>query len=458
MPESLNPPLPPEDEFRTRPPAPAEGKPPARNPAANGPGDVPGESAFGTESPGKLPAESISAEYSAAGSGDYTAPVLTGPADRYRPLPPGPGLLESMFWVMGVLLLQLLAGGVTMLAVLAVHLVGTGDEFGLPMLQRLQDVKFLKDVQQGSQMALFGGSQLLFVLGMMLASRLRLGSEYRRRLALRPIPAGHVALLFTLILPLAMLSRAVYEGFNTWVWLPLVEKLEFLKSMNSYNTMELLQDMVRDTPLLALLMTVAVAPAIAEELAFRGVIGRGLLARRGLLQGMAITSLLFAAVHIYPVHVVGVIPLGLMMHFLYLTTRSFFAPVLFHFLNNSMAVFAGRMEAPIPDAGAPEAAAAVLDQADVAPAEVQLPLYLVAAALLATAGVCRLMWTTRVRWLRSDGREWSPGYPTIEAPPLSAGATARCGAVQAVPLAMALAGLAVFATAFVWWGLQQVPV
>ncbi len=64
-----------------------------------------------------------------------------------------------------------------------------------------------------------------------------------------------------------------------------------------------------------LIVAFAVAPALGEELVFRGVIGRGLIARWGLPAGVLITSVMFAAIHVHPAHVVGVIPVGIAMHF-----------------------------------------------------------------------------------------------------------------------------------------------
>ena len=395
----------------------------------------------------------------AAGSGDELPgqSAAQGTARRRFPLAiPGPGLLEALVWTLGVMGLQVLANGIVMTVVVLVQAAGSDDGF-IAELLRLQKFAAVQQLLKESRLAILGGTQLLFVLGVMLASRLRLGRDYSRRLALRPVPVGHLALLCTLVLPLAMLSRATYSTFHQLVWVPLLEQFGGLRGLDDMNTMELLEGMVRDVSAGSLLMMIAVAPAIAEELAFRGVIGRGLLARLGLVQGMLLTSLLFAAVHVHPVHAAGVLPLGLIMHFLYLTTRSFLAPVLFHFLNNSMAVLAGKQQAAAMEAAREGGNAEEALQQLGAAAEMVLPVYLVVAAALATGGVCWLLWTTRVHWYHPDGSEWQAGYVTAESPPSAVGATAICGELRVLPLLAAAGGLVSFLAAFVYWALQQMP-
>ena len=49
-------------------------------------------------------------------------------------------------------------------------------------------------------------------------------------------------------------------------------------------------------------VVLALGPAIGEELVFRGVIGQGLIRARGVVTGVVITCLLFAAMHVFPPH------------------------------------------------------------------------------------------------------------------------------------------------------------
>ena len=82
----------------------------------------------------------------------------------------------------------------------------------------------------------------------------------------------------------------------------------------------------------------ALFPALGEELLFRGYIGRGLVARWGMGKGVLLTSLLFGAVHIHPLHAVVAAFLGVILHALYLWTRSLIVPMLLHGINNYAAI------------------------------------------------------------------------------------------------------------------------
>jgi hypothetical protein len=114
--------------------------------------------------------------------------------------------------------------------------------------------------------------------------------------------------------------------------------------------------------------------------------------------------------HLNPAQAIGAIPLGIAMHFVYLTTRSFWAPMTLHFLNNTFSV----VMVKIGDrSGVSELAA---DYSDSLPRA----LLLASACLVTTIGL--LLWQTRVRYVTSDGNAWNPGYPTAEVPPPEVGA------------------------------------
>lgn len=94
----------------------------------------------------------------------------------------------------------------------------------------------------------------------------------------------------------------------------------------------------RGSDLALLLVGVALAPALAEELLFRGVILENLL--RWTRAGVALvaSSVLFGAVHIEPIHAVSAGILGLYLGAIALATRTMAAPILAHAVNNTFAV------------------------------------------------------------------------------------------------------------------------
>ncbi len=148
---------------------------------------------------------------------------------------------------------------------------------------------------------------------------------------------------------------------------------------------------------------IALAPAIGEETVFRGVIGRGLVARYGVLPGVIITSLLFASVHLHPAHVVALLPLAFVIHYVYLVTRSFWAPVLLHFANNALAAILLKVSSQLE--GTPLAE----DQG--------LSIWGFAVACVLVGLAVRALWQNRVEYRLPSGDIWSPGYSSVERPP-----------------------------------------
>jgi hypothetical protein len=57
---------------------------------------------------------------------------------------------------------------------------------------------------------------------------------------------------------------------------------------------------------------------------------------------MGVTTLLFAAAHGFPPHALATIPIGLYLHHVYLTTRSYWMAVIVHFLNNLLVIALAR--------------------------------------------------------------------------------------------------------------------
>ena len=270
-------------------------------------------------------------------------PPLPANWRRRQNRPPGPGLFEALLWVLGMALAQIMAMMAT-IGILLVALVLPGGGLETTELARtLQNPKFLAELEESLSVPVFAGSQVIFAAFVLLGARLRLGRQMRRLLGTDSLWPGHAVLIVLSVLPISILSTKTYIWFTLSVWEPLKARYDWLSGLDGLSSMTMLGEIVQTTPVWVLLLAVAVVPAIAEELVFRGVIGRGLLARWGLPAGVLITSLMFAAMHLHPAHVVGVIPVGIAMHFVYIATRSFWAPMLLHFLNNTMAVFSAKL-------------------------------------------------------------------------------------------------------------------
>lgn len=351
------------------------------------------------------------------------ATATDGPEVR----PPGPGLPESLAWMGGMLGLQIAGGVVAIVVVLAIHLSGNGANGGQasPFTQET-----LKRIQREYAGTMFGVIQVVTVVGAAAAVALRLGRERRRRLPLTPIPWRHLAVILAAMLPLLFLSAHLNVA-ATWLWDQFTSVVPALKGMEEVSSSVFVEKMAKRTPFLGLLLTVAVAPAIAEELVFRGAIGRGLIARWGLPAGVLLTSLLFAAMHVFPPQVLALLPLAVFIHVSYIATRSFWAPVLVHFLNNGLAVVALSMMQELPKSAQ------------------QLDSPQFSALMLLSSGFCVAMlmvslWRSRVQFVDGEGSEWTPGYPAVEWPPEELPLYARCRPTELADWAPAAVGLGVF--------------
>lgn len=95
-----------------------------------------------------------------------------------------------------------------------------------------------------------------------------------------------------------------------------------------------LHEIARNLPLPLLWPTFALLPGVAEELLFRGVLQRSIPSRR---VGIVVAGCAFAMFHADPVHVIGVLPLGLFLS--WAAARSCTTvSVVAHVINNSIAL------------------------------------------------------------------------------------------------------------------------
>lgn len=250
------------------------------------------------------------------------------PTERAGKRPVGPGLAESLLWMVGYLLAQALAAGVVIaLLVLAAHGEFPRDLAAVEglLLEMNVDTTFL----------LTGVSSLGAVFLLAAAARMRLGRTIREQLQVRAPARRDVLLSIGAVAPLAVVSNALYHVARSG-WDALVRNNPDLRGADELNTLIVLPDQASGVPFAILLVALALGPAVGEELVFRGVIGQGLIRRWGVWPGVALASLLFAAAHLFPPHALATLPLAIFFHYAYLSTRNFWVPVLLHCLNNAL--------------------------------------------------------------------------------------------------------------------------
>ena len=377
----------------------------------------------GDEAGGAIPADSTLGEMA-----DAVEPEFLDD-DAFRHVPQGhqigPGMWESIGWIVAFFIIEIFGGAAwSMMA----GLIRVATEGGLISTEELNAVI----ARQTPYM--LGAIKFVEVLFVLAAIRWRFGRGAFRLTGFRPIPPIHIAILALVVLPTAVFSGQLYALFM-WV----AEQLPFLKTFTSLSSMEAIQEMARTTPVAVLMISVAVLPALNEEFLFRGLIGRGLVGRYGVIAGISLTSLLFAAVHLSPMHAVALIPLAIVMHVAYLSSGSIWLPVLVHFMNNALSVgfmvIAVRMEQD-----APEMSANALDG-------MFDPATLIASACCVASAVW-LLWRLRVQWRLPGGVLWTAAVPGVAPPPDELEAHRSTGKDATVPALALVLGLMLFTVAY----------
>jgi len=92
--------------------------------------------------------------------------------------------------------------------------------------------------------------------------------------------------------------------------------------------------------LIFVLFVVAVVPAVIEECLFRGLIQRILDRLLSPIVSAVLAGTIFGLFHLNPFDIVTLVGLGIFLGLLRYRSQSLLLPILAHFLNNAMAVFA----------------------------------------------------------------------------------------------------------------------
>ncbi len=351
----------------------------------------------------------------------------------------GIGLPEAVLWTVGVLLIHLIGGIVAMAWIVASHVMeaavpGDPQATQAAITGLLRDRVALQTMINDNVLTLLVGEMGIFVVCAVFFSLLRLGWSPRQKLGLTAISSKQLLLILGMTVPLSLVCGTMHQ-WTTAEWEGFAENFPALQSMfEGADVNQQLKPLSDRAPLGLLILVIALAPALGEEIVFRGVIGRGLVARYGVLPGVIITSLLFASVHLHPAHVVALLPLAFLIHYVYLVTRSFWAPVLLHFANNALAAILLKVSSQLE--GTPLAD----DQG--------LPMwaFVVACGLVGLA--VRALWQNRIEYRLPNGDVWSPGYSSVERPPAETQAVPTQLRGEPVVCGFALASTLLFTCVF----------
>lgn len=257
--------------------------------------------------------------------------VESRPGEPFQPpyQPHGPGILESLGWIFLFFGLQILW---MLIVFIPAIIISAGS---ILELKNFPLDRWLQEMNPTLKLTLFTSPAFLGYLLLIPLGLFRLAPHALSRINLSRPGFGQMLVAASMVLPLTMVADASMNGLEP-AWELLMERYPALARINNSDVHKMLTGFAGASLPVALFL-IAVVPGIGEEFLFRGLLGRGLVARWGLFVGVGMTSVLFAAVHIYPPHVIAIIPVGIALHWIYLTTKSFWAPVMFHFLNNGIA-------------------------------------------------------------------------------------------------------------------------
>ncbi|HEY3789041.1 MAG TPA: type II CAAX endopeptidase family protein, partial [Urbifossiella sp.] len=104
------------------------------------------------------------------------------------------------------------------------------------------------------------------------------------------------------------------------------------------DTAQALRVLFQDSHWSFAVLAIGIGPGLVEELWCRGFLGRGFIARYGWFAGIALSSLFFGMLHLWPIsYVIVTAFMGACLHFAYVTSRSLWVPIAMHLVNNSFA-------------------------------------------------------------------------------------------------------------------------
>ena len=146
-------------------------------------------------------------------------------------------------------------------------------------------------------------------------------------------------------------------GLPYWSWMILMLGTPIIGVLSSHLLSLLVDEMsdqlklveammrahVRDFPV-GLIVIVAIVPGFVEELLFRGYVQSRLLCRWPPLLAVGTSALIFSAAHLDPIHVLGVIPLGLWLGAVAWRAGSVWPAMFCHAVNNAVAVAAAAVQ------------------------------------------------------------------------------------------------------------------
>ncbi len=235
----------------------------------------------------------------------------------------------ALLWLVVVFVVSQVIVAVTAVTILfATGAVSTAEELMAAMESRL-DILFI-----GNSV----GQILCFGLATFLVVGLHTSSEKKRTfLRITWNEKTPKYMLFAVVFILVIQPTIMFLGYlNSLLPVP-----EFLEEMQQ-NQYQMFEDFLRaDGVLFFGLLHIALVPAFAEEILFRGYILRAFEKSGGILLALVFSSIVFALFHLQLTNLLPLATLGAVMGLLTWLSGSIWPAVLAHFVNNGAAVIMG---------------------------------------------------------------------------------------------------------------------
>lgn len=162
------------------------------------------------------------------------------------------------------------------------------------------------------------------------SNKAEMRAESRKFLRYKSFKFSNLIIVPLLALPTIIISSALTNVVNYFFPFP---------ENHFAGMMELMTG--KELPLIVLIGVIALAPAIFEELLFRGLLVR-FFEKKGVWTAILASGVLFAIFHLDFYKLLPITFLGIWLGYLLYTSRSIYLPMLAHFCNNALAILVGR--------------------------------------------------------------------------------------------------------------------
>jgi membrane protease YdiL (CAAX protease family) len=347
---------------------------------------------------------------------------------------PHPNIFWSLPWCILFVFATQVPGILVAIAILVVWILIAPEQFPEEALTNPNPAALMmsKPVSVALGVAFFI-AEFLVISFSLLVIRLVVGRDWMRQLALRRPSAAHTFLALASLPALWLMGNVAYDILHNVLHVP---------SLSDWGAggMEEAMKIAGTWPWSFAVLVIGVGAGVGEELWCRGFLGRGLVGNYGVVLGVAATSFFFGLIHLDPCQGLMAMIMGLWLHFVYLTTRSLWLPMLLHFLNNSLSVTLSRFPA--------------LEKIEITPADIPALAYVSAFVLLGAAAYA--LYRSRARLAPQTPEQivmWRPAWKGVEYPPPNSGTRVVCPMPSLAAVALIVAALSLLATALANWRL-----